>query len=137
MKDRSVYMERENLTPKQIVIMSIACGAVVANLYYSQPLVELIARYYSISENLVSWIPTLTQLGYAFGLIFILPLADIVEKKSTHHKTISCLSHFSIHYDCVFIFLLDMFCRIYDWFWINNTSIAHTHGRSLHYLYFS
>jgi len=53
----------------------------VANLYYNQPLLHLIAVDFGISESAVSNVALSTQLGYAFGLLFIIPLGDKVSNK--------------------------------------------------------
>lgn len=56
--------------------MAAGAGLVVANNYYNQPLLNLIAATFEVSESQVSRIPLATQLGYAFGLLFIIPLGD-------------------------------------------------------------
>jgi predicted MFS family arabinose efflux permease len=65
-----------------IMIMSIACGLTVANLYYIQPLLADIAKTFNVSETSVGFAATLTQIGYAVGMIFILPLGDIKERRN-------------------------------------------------------
>jgi predicted MFS family arabinose efflux permease len=64
-----------------IVFLAFCCGAVVANLYYAQPIVELIAPSIGLSPEHASLIVSLTQLGYAAGLLFLVPLADLLENK--------------------------------------------------------
>ena len=64
-----------------IFLLSLACGVVVANIYYVQPLVGLISRGYGMSVTSAGLLVTVTQLGYAAGLIFIVPLGDIVENR--------------------------------------------------------
>ncbi len=61
--------------------MSLSAGLVVANLYYNQPLLNLISETFSVTEAAVSNVALATQLGYAFGLLFIIPLGD---KLSNH-----------------------------------------------------
>ncbi|QQQ28662.1 MFS transporter [Chryseobacterium indoltheticum] len=56
--------------------MSIISGLVVANNYYNQPLLGLIAKDFSVSESAAGKISVLTQLGYALGLLLIVPLGD-------------------------------------------------------------
>lgn len=62
------------LTNPVLYLMSISAGLVVANLYYNQPLLNQIANTYGVSESAVSNVALSTQLGYAFGLLFIIPL---------------------------------------------------------------
>ncbi|NJL21849.1 MAG: MFS transporter [Leptolyngbyaceae cyanobacterium SM1_3_5] len=61
--------------------MAIASGATVANLYYNQPLLAVIAQDFDVSTHEVSLIPTLTQLGYATGILLIVPLGDRTERR--------------------------------------------------------
>jgi predicted MFS family arabinose efflux permease len=63
------------------LLFAAACGLVVANLYYAQPLVAPISTALSISPQLAGFIVTLTQIGYGAGLLFIVPVADIVENR--------------------------------------------------------
>lgn len=64
-----------------IWIMTLAAGIVVANNYYNQPLLVDFARAFHASAREVGLVPILTQLGYAGGLIFLLPLGDMVERR--------------------------------------------------------
>jgi predicted MFS family arabinose efflux permease len=53
-----------------------SCGALIANLYYAQPLVSLMAPELGLSPRLAGLIVTITQLGYGAGLLLLVPLAD-------------------------------------------------------------
>ncbi|QJD98262.1 MFS transporter [Mucilaginibacter robiniae] len=61
--------------------MTIATGLVVANIYYNQPLLSDIARTYHVSNGTVGQIAMYTQIGYATGLLFVIPLADMFKRK--------------------------------------------------------
>lgn len=61
--------------------MALCCGLVVANLYYCQPLLPLIAHDFGIPEAEAGSITYITQLGYAAGLLLFVPLGDLLEKK--------------------------------------------------------
>ncbi|CAO3357833.1 MFS transporter [Azospirillum palustre] len=63
------------------LIFAIAAGISVANVYFAQPLLDAIARDFGISPAAVGIVVTLTQVGYALGLIFIVPLGDIVDSR--------------------------------------------------------
>ncbi|PQJ76396.1 MFS transporter [Polaribacter glomeratus] len=67
---------KPTLSNSLLYLMSITAGLVVANLYYSQPLLHLISVEFNVSESAVSNVALFTQLGYAFGLLFIIPLGD-------------------------------------------------------------
>jgi predicted MFS family arabinose efflux permease len=64
-----------------IVIMAICTGLIVANIYYNQPLLVLISKTFEIPESKGGRIAFLTQLGYAIGLLFFVPLGDKVERR--------------------------------------------------------
>ncbi|MFC5651037.1 MFS transporter [Paenibacillus solisilvae] len=64
-----------------ILILATACGIIVANLYYSQPLVGPISSAIGLSSGAAGLIVTLTQIGYGIGLLFIVPLGDILENR--------------------------------------------------------
>ncbi|MHC5933529.1 MFS transporter [Nostoc sp.] len=75
------------LTKVQVVIMAIAAGVCVANVYYNQPILKDIASSFGVSEGEAGSISVLTQVGYGFGLFFLIPLGDKINKK----KLILCL----------------------------------------------
>jgi predicted MFS family arabinose efflux permease len=62
-------------------LLAAACGLISANLYYAQPLIGLIAADLGMSPQLAGFIVTVTQLGYAIGVILIVPLADLIENR--------------------------------------------------------
>ena len=63
------------------ILLATACGIIVANLYYAQPLVGLISSAIGLSTSSAGLIVTLTQIGYVVGLLFLVPLGDIVENR--------------------------------------------------------
>jgi len=64
-----------------ILTMAIACGLTVANLYYAQPLLALIAGTFGVSRGAAATVVTVTQLGYAAGLAFLVPLGDRLDNR--------------------------------------------------------
>ena len=74
-------MSHTKLTPPMVALFAFACGVIVANLYYSQPLIALIAPDVGLSDHAASAIVSLTQIGYVAGLLFVVPLGDLVENK--------------------------------------------------------
>jgi predicted MFS family arabinose efflux permease len=64
-----------------VFFLAASCGITVANIYYSQPLVGLIAPAIGIGNGAASLVVTLTQLGYAAGLLALVPLGDIIENR--------------------------------------------------------
>ena len=71
----------QGLSNRLLLLMSITTGVVVANNYYNQPLLGLMAKDFGVSELQISSIPMLTQIGYAFGLFFVVPLGDKLKRK--------------------------------------------------------
>jgi predicted MFS family arabinose efflux permease len=63
------------------LLFAIAGGAAVGNLYWAQPLLDLIARDLGVSTGSAGLIVTVTQIGYALGVFFLVPLGDIVNRK--------------------------------------------------------
>lgn len=59
-------------------LLAVATGAIAANLYYIQPLLHLIATTFGVSNGAVGLLVTVTQIGFAVGLVLLLPLADVV-----------------------------------------------------------
>lgn len=69
------------LTWPTLWVLAIATGLIVANLYYNQPLLSDMASTYHVSNSKVGQVGVLTQLGYATGMLFIAPLADMLRRK--------------------------------------------------------
>lgn len=61
--------------------MTIGAGLVVANNYYNQPLLGMIAKELGESEAATSRVAMFTQIGYAAGLLLIIPLGDMFKRK--------------------------------------------------------
>ena len=62
-------------------LLAIAAGGSVANIYYCQPLLGVIAGTFHVDARMATVVATVTQLGYAAGLLLIVPLADSLERK--------------------------------------------------------
>lgn len=77
----NIKTDNPTLTRGLLWLMTIGCGLVIANLYYNQPLLNLIANDLGESEAATSRIAMITQLGYATGLLFIVPLGDMFRRK--------------------------------------------------------
>lgn len=64
-----------------ITVFAIAAGALVANLYYAQPLIASIGQEMGIKPDLAGSVVSVTQIGYGVGLFLLVSLADLVENK--------------------------------------------------------
>ncbi|MCW7548364.1 MFS transporter [Photorhabdus sp. APURE] len=64
-----------------LILLSVACGFAVANIYYNQPLLPVIGTSFNVNGSISGWIATLTQIGYAMGLLFFGPLGDALSRR--------------------------------------------------------
>lgn len=71
----------QGLSPALILLMSVVTGLAVASNYYAQPLLDTIARAFDLSASSAGFIVTAAQLGYAAGLLFLVPLGDMFERR--------------------------------------------------------
>src|ERR1700761_1826368 len=72
---------RTKMTPALTILFAICCGVLAGNLYYAQPIIGLIAPQIHMSANAASLIVSLTQVGFACGLLLLVPLGDIVDNR--------------------------------------------------------
>src|SRR5580700_9173514 len=69
------------LSPGLVRLMAVTCAVTVANLYYAQPLLHAIGRSLHVSQGSAALLVTVGQLGYAAGLLFIVPAGDIIRRR--------------------------------------------------------
>lgn len=69
------------MTKKLSFMMALVCGISIASLYYVQPLEGMIGKELQVSVGQMGVAPMLSQLGYALGLLLIVPLGDIFQRK--------------------------------------------------------
>ena len=65
-----------------VLLLAAICGTAVASLYYAQPLLETLARDFSVSRGTAGLLVTIGQVGYVLGLAFLVPLGDLLERRS-------------------------------------------------------
>ncbi|MFA2915836.1 MFS transporter [Acinetobacter pittii] len=63
-----------------ILLFAIASGASVANVYYAQPLLDILASDFNVSHAAIGGVVTATQIGCALALIFLVPLGDLINR---------------------------------------------------------
>ncbi|MEV6638612.1 MFS transporter [Amycolatopsis sp. NPDC051371] len=63
------------------VLLAVACGIAVADIYYAQPLLEEIGRDLGIGPAGLGFVTTVTQVGYFLGLLLIVPLGDLLNRR--------------------------------------------------------
>ncbi|WP_373824586.1 MFS transporter [Achromobacter insuavis] len=64
-----------------VLLLAMGAGLAVASLYYNQPMLGILGADLHASASQLGWIPTLTQLGYAFGILLLAPLGDRYDRK--------------------------------------------------------
>ncbi len=69
------------LSRRLVLLLAVACGAAVANLYYAQPLLHTISAGLGVSASGTALLVTASQIGYAAGLVLIVPLGDLVNRR--------------------------------------------------------
>lgn len=63
------------------LLFAIACGLAVANIYYAQPLLDAISQEFGITHSSVGLVITITQVCYALGLLLLVPLGDLLNRR--------------------------------------------------------
>jgi predicted MFS family arabinose efflux permease len=69
------------ISPGTVTLFAVACGTIAANLYYAQPLLHAIAGSLGVSSGVAGLIVTVSQLGYATGLMLLVPLGDLLDRR--------------------------------------------------------
>ncbi|WP_405678025.1 MFS transporter [Streptomyces sp. NBC_01511] len=64
-----------------VLLFAVACGAAVANVYFSQPLLVTMGHDLAMSPALVGGVVTLTHVGYGLGLFLLVPLGDVADRR--------------------------------------------------------
>ncbi|MFD6446743.1 MFS transporter [Promicromonospora sp. NPDC060204] len=72
---------RQGVSGGLAFLLALAGGAAVGNLYWSQPILDTIADEFGTTASAASVLITVTQVGYAVGVFFLVPLGDIVDRK--------------------------------------------------------
>ena len=78
---KQTLKENGGLPASILWTLSIVAGITVANLYYNQPLLNMIRQDLHVSEVITNLIAMVTQIGYAMGLLFVIPLGDMFQRK--------------------------------------------------------
>jgi predicted MFS family arabinose efflux permease len=62
-------------------LLALTCGVTVASIYYAQPLLVAIARDLAVEQSAAGLVVTANQVGFAAGLVFVVPLGDIIARR--------------------------------------------------------
>lgn len=70
------------MSRRLVLLLAIACGASVANLYYAQPLLHTLGHAFHVSNGTAGLLVTVTQVGYVIGLALLVPVGDLRERRT-------------------------------------------------------
>lgn len=71
----------QGISTRLAVLLSVAAGLAIGNLYWAQPLLSVIASEFGASASQGGFLVTATQIGYALGILLLVPLGDILERR--------------------------------------------------------
>lgn len=74
-------MPKSPLSGAVVLLFAIACGLSVANVYYAQPLLDAMASTFAMDSATVGIVISLTQVGYGIGLLLLVPLGDLLNRR--------------------------------------------------------
>jgi predicted MFS family arabinose efflux permease len=78
---RPLEAKQPVLSGPRLLTMTIAAAAGVANLFYNQPLLEQMTADLHSGSNAVGFVPTMTQIGYSLGMLLLVPLGDMLQRR--------------------------------------------------------
>ncbi|MBP2232825.1 putative MFS family arabinose efflux permease [Azospirillum agricola] len=73
--------QNQSLGQPLVLLLAAGAGLAVASLYYSQPMLGVLGASIQADDRSVGWVPTLTQLGYAIGILLLAPLGDRYDRR--------------------------------------------------------
>ncbi|VVE63814.1 MFS transporter [Pandoraea anapnoica] len=78
---RATPRPQPELSARLILLLATGTGLTVASLYYAQPMLGIMTDDIHAANTTVGWVPTLTQLGYALGILLLVPMGDIIDRR--------------------------------------------------------
>jgi predicted MFS family arabinose efflux permease len=73
--------ETNFISKKLTLLLGFSVGVIAANLYYAQPLAALMAHSLGLNIAMAGLVMTFTQVGYGIGVVFLVPLGDLIENR--------------------------------------------------------
>ncbi|WP_157831244.1 MFS transporter, partial [Pseudomonas sp. 43NM1] len=71
----------QSLNSSVVLLFAVACGLAVGNVYYAQPLLDAMADAFGMNPATIGIVVTLTQVGYGVGLLLLVPLGDLLNRR--------------------------------------------------------
>ncbi|WP_249019383.1 MFS transporter [Conexibacter sp. S30A1] len=69
------------LSRGMVLLLACTTGASVANMYYAQPLLHTLGRAFAVGAGTTGLLVTVSQAGFVLGLVFLVPLGDLMERR--------------------------------------------------------
>lgn len=79
--DKTFHQDGQVLKSGTILLMAIAAGVTVANIYYNQPILKEMAISLHASDTEIGRVSMFSQIGYGLGMFFLIPMGDMVNRK--------------------------------------------------------
>ena len=90
--DKNIHQEGDPLKSGTILLMAIAAGITVANIYYNQPILKEMALSLNASDAEIGRVSMFAQIGYGLGMFFLIPMGDMVNRKKLILLLLICLT---------------------------------------------
>lgn len=78
---KTFHQDGDTLKPTTILLMAVAAGITVANIYYNQPILKEMALSLHATDTEIGRVSMFSQLGYGLGMFFLIPMGDMVNRK--------------------------------------------------------
>lgn len=75
-----------------VLLLAFTTCAVIANMYYAQPLLHTLGRAFGVGAGTTGLLVTIGQIGYVFGIAFLVPLGDLLERRRLITVSLGCLA---------------------------------------------
>ena len=73
-------------------LLGLACAVGVSSIYYNQPLLSEMGRTFSTTPERIGFVAVATQIGYACGILFFVPLGDVMERRALMMRMFGAVS---------------------------------------------
>ncbi|MFD0696913.1 MFS transporter [Paenibacillus sp. GCM10027628] len=80
-EEEAVHVSAKSISRQTATLFAAACGSAVANIYYAQPLLDELSKAFGIDHSSIGIVITLTQICYAIGLLLLVPLGDLLNRR--------------------------------------------------------
>jgi len=89
---KNIHQDGDPLRSGTILLMAIAAGITVANIYYNQPILKEMAISLHATDAEIGRVSMFAQIGYGLGMFFLIPMGDMVNRKKLILLLMLCLT---------------------------------------------